>query len=344
MKISRAMLSVVFVAVLLLVACAEAAPTETTQNPVAPSTFTPEVSTPATSSETPFANQATSTAPAVATQAYCKNGGAIEVAPSEKLAAKVNGQPIPLTLYEREAQQNQTTLIAGGVDPKSKQGQDQIKGAQQQALGTLIDNVLIEQAAKAENVSITARDVDNRIQQMINDAGGRDKFDNYLKTTQTTLDDLCVQIRAWMFSEVMLNRVTAALPTQVEQVHAAQILLDNEADAKKVLAELKAGKDFAALAKQYSKDTATSDNGGDLGWFPKGVMPQEFEAAAFQLQPGQVSGIVKDPLGWHIIKVIERAASRELSPELLQYQKQQAFLAWLDAKRNKSKIEKFVNP
>jgi foldase protein PrsA len=130
----------------------------------------------------------------------------------------------------------------------------------------------------------------------------------------------------------------------VEQVHAAHILLASQADANQVLAALKAGKDYAALAKQYSKDEATRDNGGDLGWFPKGIMPPEFEAVAFQLQPGQISGVVSTSLGFHIIKVIEHAASRQLSPELLQNQKQQAFLAWLDAQRNKSKIENFVNP
>jgi foldase protein PrsA len=142
----------------------------------------------------------------------------------------------------------------------------------------------------------------------------------------------------------MLKRVTAALPSKVEQVHVAQILLPTQAEANQVLAQVKAGKDFAALAKQYSKDEGSRDNGGDLGWLPKGNMPPEFEAVAFQLAPGQVSGVVSSALGFHIIKVLGHEQARELTADLLQFQKQQAFLAWLDARRNQAKIEKLINP
>ncbi len=345
MKIPRVAQFILLISVLLLVACSETAPTETTQNPVVPTE--PAAAIPATlaAQETPFASPPTPAPTRVAAEAYCKNGGALEVAPNEKLAATVNGQPIPLAIYEREAKQKQDTLIAGGaVDPKTQQGKEALKGEQRQALGELIDNVLIEQAAKAENVAVTAQDVNNRIQQLIDEAGGREKFDNYLKSTQMTLDEYSMQIRASAFGEVMLNRVTAALPTKVEQVHVAHILLDNQADANKVLAELKAGKDFAALAKQYSKDTETSENGGDIGWFPKGMRDQAFEAAAFQLKPGQVSGVVATPFGFEIIKVFAYDPARELSPDYQLALKQQAFYAWLDAQRNKAKIEKFVNP
>jgi foldase protein PrsA len=288
-------------------------------------------------------NQPTPTLPTAQT-AYCPNGGAIVPTPGEDLAAKVNGQPVPLGLYERQAAQAQAALVAQGLDPNTQNGKDAIQGMQQQVLGQLIDDVLIEQAAKSEKVTISDQDVNNRIQQMVNDVGGRDPFNQYLGNNQLQLSDLCTQIRASLYGDIMLNRVTAALPTQVEQVHAAHILLTTQAEANDVLKQLQAGKDFAALAKQYSQDEATRDNGGDLGWFPKGVMPPEFEAAAFQLQPGQLSGVVQSALGFHIIKVIERQPKRPLSGELLQNQKQQAFIAWLQAQRDKAKIEKFVNP
>lgn len=375
MKISRAALLLLVLA-LSLAACQEAASTELNPN----ATVTPIISVaqpsggapaasptpfaspvggataaPATplaspiggtsaASETPFGPPQTLPPPAVAQEAYCKNAGAITVAANDPLAAKVNGEPIPLAQYQRQVAQEQSALEAQGVDPKSKSGQDTLKGLGQQVLGQLIDDSIVEQAARQENISVSDQDVNNRIQQMIDDAGGRDKFDTYLKTTQLQLDDLCTQIRASIFGEIMITRVTASMPTKVEQVHAAQILLSSQADADNVLAQLKAGKDFAALAKQYSKDEATRDNGGDLGWFPKGIMPPEFETVAFQLQPGQISGVVSTQLGFHIIQVLERDPARELSPDLLQNQKQQAFLAWLDAQRNKAKIEKLVNP
>jgi len=103
---------------------------------------------------------------------------------------------------------------------------------------------------------------------------------------------------------------------QPEQVHASHILLKtegkNEEDVRKraeeVLKKAKAGEDFAALAKQYSEDTS-KDQGGDLGFFGKGRMVPEFETAAFSMQPGQISDLVKSQYGYHIIKVMERKAA-----------------------------------
>jgi peptidyl-prolyl cis-trans isomerase D len=98
-----------------------------------------------------------------------------------------------------------------------------------------------------------------------------------------------------------------------EQVRASHILLKTEGKndedvrkaAEEVLKKVKANGDFAALAKQYSEDTS-KDQGGDLGLFGKGRMVPEFEAAAFAMQPGQVSDLVKSQFGYHIIKVTER--------------------------------------
>ncbi|MGE4319797.1 MAG: SurA N-terminal domain-containing protein [Deferribacterales bacterium] len=105
--------------------------------------------------------------------------------------------------------------------------------------------------------------------------------------------------------------------SQPEEVKASHILIkvsdfknDKEANekfqlAKKVLAEIKAGADFAEEAKKYSEDGSAS-NGGDLGYFPKGQMVVPFETAAFALKTGEVSDIVKTQYGFHIIKVTDR--------------------------------------
>lgn len=74
-------------------------------------------------------------------------------------------------------------------------------------------------------------------------------------------------------------------------------------NAESLLGKIKAGEDFSKLAKAHSKDPGSAKQGGDLGWFPKGVMVKQFEEAAFSLEKGQVSGIVETDFGFHIIKV-----------------------------------------
>ena len=108
-----------------------------------------------------------------------------------------------------------------------------------------------------------------------------------------------------------------------EQVRASHILLKTEGkdeaavrkQAEDILKQAKApGADFAALAKKYSEDDGSKANGGDLDYFPKGRMVPEFEQAAFSMQPGQISDLVKSQFGFHIIRVVDKkpAATRSL--------------------------------
>lgn len=88
-----------------------------------------------------------------------------------------------------------------------------------------------------------------------------------------------------------------------QEAHAAHILVANEAAATKIIAQLKAGGDFTALAKANSTDPGAAQ-GGDLGWFKKGDMLPEFSAAAFALKPGEITDKpVKTQYGWHVIKL-----------------------------------------
>ena len=89
------------------------------------------------------------------------------------------------------------------------------------------------------------------------------------------------------------------------EVHARHILVPDEATAKKIIAELKNGSDFAALSKQYSKDPGAAKQGGDLGWFKKSDMLPAFADEAFALKDNQVSPVpVKTQFGWHVIQTL----------------------------------------
>jgi peptidyl-prolyl cis-trans isomerase C len=132
-----------------------------------------------------------------------------------------------------------------------------------------------------------------------------------------------------------------------EEVHARHILVDSEAEAKKIIADLKGGADFAALAKRSSKDPSGAQQGGDLGFFKKDEMVPEFATAAFALQAGQVSQTpVHTQFGWHVIQLVERRRAEppafdQARDELRQKMIQEGVLKVVAKARASVAVEKF---
>ena len=144
------------------------------------------------------------------------------------------------------------------------------------------------------------------------------------------------------------------------QVRAKHILLLFEKDAsekirkeknkqvKKILSELKEGKDFAEAAKEYSEDVSAS-LGGDVGFVKKGQMVPEFEKAVYRLKEGEISGVVETEYGYHIIKAEEIKKGRTIPfkdvknkiKKILSTSKQEsAYKAWINELRESAFIEK----
>ena len=91
------------------------------------------------------------------------------------------------------------------------------------------------------------------------------------------------------------------MPTQVRASH---ILVKTEKEANVIMSQVRDGADFGALARKHST-CPSGKQGGDLGFFGKGMMVPEFESAAFRMTKGQVTGPVKTQFGYHIIKVTD---------------------------------------
>ncbi len=107
---------------------------------------------------------------------------------------------------------------------------------------------------------------------------------------------------------------------ELEERRASHILVKTEDEAKDIAKQIQAGADFATVADQKSIDPSAKTNHGDLGYFAKGQMVPEFEQAAFALQKGQVSGIVKTQFGYHVIKLndVRVRPKLEYTPEVAQ--------------------------
>jgi len=151
-------------------------------------------------------------------------------------------------------------------------------------------------------------------------------------------------IEARLLYNKLQDLFASRVPTTEEQVHARHILVETEEEAQSVLARLEAGEDFAALANELSTDESTREDGGDLGWFPQGVMVSEFEEAAFALQPGETSDIVQTSFGYHIILVEGREPDHELEPYLLEQRRTSALSEWLEEERQSEAVERRWSP
>ena len=199
----------------------------------------------------------------------------------------------------------------------------------------LIDMQLIVQAAEAKKLG------DNdEFKRRLNYARNKLLMERYLQTegraavSDAALHDLYQQVTKEMAGE--------------QEIHARHILVASEDDAKAVFEQLRKGADFAALAKEKSKDPSSSE-GGDLGYFTRDRMVPEFADAAFKLQVGQISDPVKTEFGWHIIKLEDKRTRPmpefdKVKDQLENMVARKALSEQVTKMRNEAKIEQLEAP
>lgn len=165
----------------------------------------------------------------------------------------------------------------------------------------------------------------------------KDYFVNLKGTLGATEADVRARIEASLYRQKVQKAIGDEVPAQQEEVWARHILVADEQTANEVLAKLKAGEDWNALAREYSTDPSNKDNGGDLGWFPRGQMISEFETAAFNASVGEIVGPVQTSFGWHIIQVEGREV-RTVDATTLSSLRQSAFNEWLTNQRDQADV------
>jgi foldase protein PrsA len=229
--------------------------------------------------------------------------GTLLAACSGGSVATVNGQPINQAAFNKRLE----------ASPMART-----------VLQQMVQEMLIEQYAKNNNIAVTDADIDQR-ENTIKANFPSGSWDEMLKSRGLTEADVRSALREQIIIDKALaknvvisqaaikeyfNKNHAAFD-KPEQVKARHILVPNLALAQKVEADLKAGQKFDALAKQYSTDPGSKDKGGELGDFRRGQMVPAFDKYAFSAPVGQISSPIKSPFGYHIIQVESRTPGQK---------------------------------
>lgn len=169
----------------------------------------------------------------------------------------------------------------------------------QEVLQKMIYDRLMEKIAKKYNIKVTDEDMQKAKDALIQQVGKEEDLEkNVREYFNWDVDTFMERV---IYSDVLRNKLETEL-SKVEGLNE-----DAEKKANDILKEVQKGeKTFAELAQVNSEDSGSAPQGGDLGWFARGVMVKEFEDAAFALGEGAVSGLVRTEFGYHIIKVEDK--------------------------------------
>jgi parvulin-like peptidyl-prolyl isomerase len=258
-------------------------------------------------------------------------------ATSVPLAARVNGEPIPLEAFEREVERFEAAQTASGIDLAT------LDPYRAQILSAMIDLMLLTQGARSQGISIDPAEIDQRYAGLIANLGGEDQFGAWLEAQGLTQTELRSELEAQILGAKMVTVIVENMTPVVEQVHARHILVASRAEAEELQGMLASGADFATLARQVSLDIGTRPAGGDLGWFPQGYLwLPEIEQAAFSLQPGEISGMVESELGFHLVQTLERG-EHPADADVQRWLRERAVQDWLEQQRSNAAIELFLS-
>jgi peptidyl-prolyl cis-trans isomerase C len=247
----------------------------------------------------------------------------------EPLALRVNGDGITLVEYNADLKQLQEADQLLGKNSTAEQ-------QRQQVLDNFTATLLLAQGAVTDGFILDDAALKAEMERLSGEMGSEQALTDWINKYGYSPAIFSSALRRQMAAAWERDHIAAQVPQQAEQIHARQILTQAETVANRALEQVNLpGVNFAAQAQRYDPVT-----GGDLGWFPRGYLLQpEVEQAAFALQPGEISPVIKSQVGYHIIQVIAREPSRALSADARRVLQHKAIQDWVNKQREASKVE-----
>jgi len=278
--------------------------------------------------------------------------------------SKNTGKEVVATINNKKIYLEELQAKIGFLKPiKSVTDDKQIFDLKREILNKMIEREVILQEAIRLGVEASSDEVESRVKSLLTDYSQ--------KELDRTLERENVNFKGWklrvkedlMIDKLIYQEINSKIVVtdkeiqeyynqhkeefhQPDQIRALQIVVEKEEEAYKVLEELSSGKDFKKLAQEKSISPDALE-GGDLGFFSKGEMPEEFDNTVFKLKKGEISNIVITPYGFHIFKVIDKrkggvkrlsSASEKIKKKLMMQKQNERFRIWVKGLKEKATI------
>ena len=206
----------------------------------------------------------------------------------------------------------------------------------------LIQEEIVRRFAGELDVTATDDEIREEIASRLGITADDESFDvvfqQELVRSELSETDHRQMIEASVVTDKLREEFLAEVPESAESVHYRQILVSESEKADELKAEIEGGADFAALAAENSLDPATKDNGGDVGWVPRGVLGADREQLLFGLEPGQITTDL-DPRGVvAVIEMLEKDDNHPVEEDQKEPLAARALADWIDEKRQSLSI------
>ena len=194
-----------------------------------------------------------------------------------------------------------------------------------QAVDEMIDETLLRQAAKSSAIAADDAEVGRRLIKLQEQFGSRELFISQLEQAGSSIakvkedladeivrERLVVKAKGLSISDAELKKAFDENKDKLgrpEAVHLRHILVDTDAEAADVVAKIKAGADFKALAREKSLAASGKAAGGDYGFVARGMLPAEIDDIAFAMKTGEIR-VVPGPRGRHVLQVLEKRSAK----------------------------------
>jgi len=278
--------------------------------------------------------------------------------PEKKLVAIVNGNPI--TFDEFQEKYRRFTLRFNLPEGAAPEAANELKMS---FLNKQIETELLKQEAEFRSLTVTDEELDREIIQL--------KEDYPKDTLNEALERIGMQLEQWkedrreklLIDKLIQQEIDSIIHVSDQEVmdyytknkdefkrpqmvRARQIVVATEEEAKSIRSRLLKREDFAEMARLYSL-SPDAEQGGDLGTFAKGQMPEEFDKIVFRYRVGSISKVVQSPYGFHIFKVEKRMPPRtlpledvqvEIRKSIFQARQETFFQEWLNSLKKQAKI------